>query len=210
MQTSFSLRSAVLALLTVACAQAQDGAYQIGYAANLPIGDSVVNISNDGAQSGFINNPLGTGNLCANVFTFDAEEEEISCCACVVTPNGLDSLSARLDLINNPLTPAVPTSISIALLSSTPGTSTSGAFTVCNAGLPPLTPKIGLLAWGTTLEPASPAGTYAPVSVRFINGNLSPSELTSLTEVCQFLEYGGGGYGVCHSCAIGALGGANQ
>jgi len=70
-----------------AAAFAQDGGYQIGYAANLNLGDSEVNLSNDGAQGGFINaTPNKTeGNICVNVYTFDPAEEEIACCACLVT-----------------------------------------------------------------------------------------------------------------------------
>src|SRR5580658_7751328 len=95
-----------------------DGAfYAVGYAANLNIGDSVLNLSNSGEQGPFIGAlPFKTeGNICVNVYTFDAVEEEIACCACLVTPNGLNALSAQQDLISNPLTPAIPTSIVVKL-----------------------------------------------------------------------------------------------
>src|SRR6202162_2341530 len=129
----FSLVLATLALSTVAFAQLQDGPFQIGYAANLNIGDSVVNISNDGFNGGVFGAiPPTSGNICVNTYVFDPQEEEIGCCACLVTPNGLNSLSAKSDLISNNLTPAVPTSIIIKLVASTPGTDKTGAFTVCN------------------------------------------------------------------------------
>jgi hypothetical protein len=108
MLKKLALVFATVALSTVAFAQ-QDGFFQIGYAANLNIGDSVVNISNDGFDGGFYPNTLGAGNICVNVYTFDPSEEEVSCCACLVTPNALVSLSAKNDLINNVLTPAIPT-----------------------------------------------------------------------------------------------------
>jgi hypothetical protein len=75
----FSLAFAAVAMSTVAFAQGHDGPYLIGFAANLNIGDSAVNISNDGYQFGFYNNSTngGLGNLCANVYTFDPSEEEI-------------------------------------------------------------------------------------------------------------------------------------
>ncbi|MGD1093186.1 MAG: ice-binding family protein [Bryobacteraceae bacterium] len=156
----------------------KDGPYQIGYAANLNIGDSVVNLSNDGANGGFRSGT--TGNICVNVFTFDAQEEEIACCSCLVTPDGLNSLSAKSDLISNTLTPATPTSLVIKLVASTPGIDTTGNYTICNPATAGATPGViattnGLLAWGTTLEPSSATGTYGAVNVPFINGTLSTS-----------------------------------
>src|SRR5580698_7200588 len=126
MHKHLTLVFATLALSAAAFAQSgfSDGAYQIVYGANLNIGDSEYNISNDGARGfGFYNNNttgLGQGNLCVNVYTFDPSEEEISCCSCLVTPNALVSLSAKNDLINDVLTPAIPTSIVIKLLATTP------------------------------------------------------------------------------------------
>src|SRR5260370_20452779 len=93
-----------------------DGVYQLRYLANLNQGDSYINLTNAGTLSGF--DPAG--RICVNVYTFDPAEELISCCACPVTPNGLNSLSARNDLISNTLTPGVPTSITVKLLSSLP------------------------------------------------------------------------------------------
>src|SRR5271163_4889832 len=107
MHRHLTLIFATLALSGAAFAQ--DGTYQLRYAANLNIGDSVLNLSNDGAQGSFLflSGVLpGEGNICVNVYTFDPAEEEIACCACLVTPNGLNALSAKADLISNPLTPA--------------------------------------------------------------------------------------------------------
>src|SRR3984957_3563272 len=104
MLKQLSLIFATAALSTVAFAQnpiTMDSAYQVGYAANLNIGDSRVNLSNSGAQGGFLPNTLGVNNLCVNVYTFDAQEEEIACCSCLGTPNGLNSLSAQSDLITH-------------------------------------------------------------------------------------------------------------
>src|SRR5580704_4491708 len=126
---------------TAAFAQFQDTPYRIGYAANLNVGDSEVNISNDGLRAGFYNNNTtanGAGNICVNVYTFDPSEEMVSCCACLVTPNAALSLSAKNDLINNVLTPAIPASIVIKLTSTVPGTSTSAVYNVCNPTVPEL------------------------------------------------------------------------
>ena len=231
MHKQLTLIFATVALSTAAFAQ--DGFYQIGYAANLNQGDSVLNLSNDGFQGGFINaTPFKTeGNICVNVYTFDPQEEEIACCACLVTPNGLNSLSAVSDLTSNPLTPAIPTSIVVKLLSSEPGIA-AGAFTVCNPSLvgggtatnpyypgpalPALDTNVGfivpfgMLAWGTTLEPASSPATFSPVSVKYLNGTLSPSELSSLVSTCSFIQGDGTGFGICKSCRTGALAGSKK
>jgi hypothetical protein len=70
-----------LGISVVCSAQGPDN-YQIGYAANLNHGDS-------GAQGGFAAGSVG--NICVNAYTFDPSEEEVSCCSCLVTPNGLNS-----------------------------------------------------------------------------------------------------------------------
>ena len=132
----FSFVLAGLALSAFAFGQNHDGPFQIGYAANLNIGDSVVNVSNDGAQGGISVSPA---NICVNIYVFDPQEEEIGCCYRLVTPNGLASLSAKSDLINNNLTPAVPTSIVIKLVATTPsdfGTPTGNPGTKCNPASP--------------------------------------------------------------------------
>jgi hypothetical protein len=178
-----------------------------------------VNISNDGAFGGFYPNPGGVGNTCANVYAFDSSEEMVACCACLVTPNALVSLSAKNDLINNVLTPAIPTSIVIKIVGSEPGTSGTAAvpvFNLCNpitVGGPTSGLSTSLLAWGVTLEPSQTAGTYGPVNVPFINASFSraiPDEFSALESVCQFVQTEGTGFGVCKSCALGALSGTKQ
>jgi hypothetical protein len=168
-----------------------------------------VNISNDGANGGFDPNTGGGGNICVNVYTFDPQEEEIACCACLVTPDGLNSLSAKNDLIGNTLTSAIPSSVVIKLVSSTPAGDTTGALTVCNPATVAGT-TTGTLAWGTTLEPAVSPGTYGVINVPFLNGNLSPSEMSGLSTVCGFLQSNGSGFGICNSCRLGALGGTKK
>src|SRR6186997_862183 len=100
-----------------------DTPYQVRYASNLNLGDSVINITNGGARGAGLQSGTSagvTGAICANVYAFSPDEQMISCCSCPVTPNGLRSLSAQADLISNTLTPAVPTSIVIKLLGSVP------------------------------------------------------------------------------------------
>ena len=106
-------------IFSVAAFGQVDVPFQVRYASNLAVGDSVVNITNTGASS-TVAFPTQNGNICANVYVFSPDEQLISCCTCLVTPDGLISLSARNDLISNTLTPGVPTSITVKLVSSLP------------------------------------------------------------------------------------------
>jgi hypothetical protein len=187
-----TLAFATLAMSTVAFSQnpvTADAPFQIRYATNLNIGDSVVNLSNSGATG---------ASICANIYTFDPAEEMISCCACAITPNALQSLSVIKSLISNPLTPAIPSSVVIKILSST-GTCDASSVT----SLAP-----GLVAWGTTLHlntsTASP--TYYGTETAFTPATLSAAELTHITSTCGFIEANGSKFGICGGCAQGGLG----
>src|SRR4051794_33457408 len=165
------------AVMSVAAfGQAADTPFQIGFAANLNVGDSVINITNSGASS-TVAAPTQNGNLCANVYTFSPDEQLISCCACNVTPNALVSLSARNDLISNTLTPAVPTSIVTKILFST-GSPTCNASTV-GTGANVL--ATGGLAWFNTISanPGSPV-TYTTSRTAFSDATLSAAELVRI------------------------------
>ena len=181
----------VLLSATTVFAQAQDTPFQVRYAANLAAGDSFVNITNTGAAG---------GNLCVNVYTFSPDEQLVSCCTCTVTPNGLMRLSAKNDLVNNTLTPAVPAAVVVKLLATVGG--------ACNAATPgALAP--GLLAWGTTIH-AAPAGGYDTTETKFAPATLSAAELSRISALCGFIQSNGSGYGICNSCRIGAYGGAKK
>jgi hypothetical protein len=188
---------ATVAFSAVALAQnpiTADAPFQVRYASNLNIGDSVVNITNDGASG---------GSICANLYTFDPAEELVSCCTCVVTPNALVSLSVIQSLTSNPLTPAIPTSVVIKLLSTTTGT--------CNASTEGILVP-GLLAWGTTLHlnTSTAAPTYYGTETAFSPGSLSAAEYAHITAFCGFIQANGSGFGICKGCATGGLGGTKQ
>lgn len=177
-------------------------AFQVRYASNLQIGDSVVNITNSGSSSSG-----GAGNICVNVYAFDPSEEMISCCSCLVTPNALQSLSAQGDVINNPLSPQTPSALVIELVASTP----SGTGT-CDPASPTFdTVATGLRAWGTTLHALPGASiTYGVTEGVFQTADLSQAELLQLTSFCRFIEGNGSGFGLCNSCRTGGLGGAKK
>lgn len=166
--------------------------YQIRYASNLNAGDSFIDFTNTGSSN---------SNICANVYTYSPDEQLISCCSCLVTPNGLTSLSAVNDLTGNTLTPVRPSSVVVKVV-ATIGTTQSAcnAATVTGAGLAP-----GLAAWGSTLH-SLPSGSFGVVGTSFARGSLSAAELTRMTQLCAFIHANGSGYGICKSCRVGGLG----
>jgi hypothetical protein len=197
-QRIFALSASVVLLSAAAFAQnpiTADSPFQVRYAANLNIGDSVVDITNTGATG---------NNICVNVYTFAPDEQEISCCACRVTPDGLASLSVKNSLINNTLTGVVPPAVVVKLLATTSG--------ACNAAAPG-EPAIGMAAWGTTIHalpvtPGSPATTYGVTETAFTPSTLSAAEFERATSLCGFIQTDGSGFGICGGCATGGLGAA--
>jgi len=179
--------------------------FEVSYAANLQVGDSVINITNTGANS-TVAFPTQNGNICVNVYAFSPDEQLISCCSCPVTPDGLASLSARNDLISNPLTPGVPTSIVIKLLASAGTCNASTVGTDTNVLV-----NSGKAAWATTIHalpvtPGSPPITYGITEKPFTPSTLSAAELLRITTLCGFIQTNGSGFGICKSCRLGGLG----
>jgi len=193
--------SATLLLSAAAFAQVPPDVYQVGYAANLNIGDSIVNITNAGSEGGF----EPSGNICANVYVFDPDQQLIACCACPLTPNHLKNLSVKNDLISNTLTPGVPTSVTVAIAATKGGT--------CNAalgnifGTPPqgVSAAAGLRAWFVTIH-QGPTGDYNTTENEFSPAPISPTQGQKLLQYCGFIQANGSGFGICRSCRQGAQG----
>ena len=192
-----------------------DSRYQIRYVANLNLGDSVINITNSGARGAGLaaGTTAGTtGAICVNVYAFSPDEQMISCCSCPVTPNGLVHLTARRDLVNNTLTPAVPTSIVVKLVATVPR---DGSCSGSAASWGDLTR--GMLAWGTTVHAGAAAGSAAvitetpflPASLSFANPDVPSTgigEAARLQSLCTFIQANGSGFGICSTCRLGGLG----
>jgi hypothetical protein len=177
-------------------------AYQVAYSSNLVNGDSYLNLTNTGARNGF--DPAG--GICVNVYTFDPSEELINCCACYVTPDGLKSVSIKNDLLTNTLTPGIPGSVVVKLLSSAPVTGST-----CDPALPTAaTLESGLRAWATSLHQNTTTGNFEITENVFQTSVLSDSELSKLTSYCGFIRANGSGFGLCKSCRVGGLGGATR
>ena len=188
-----------------------DSAFQVRYASNLAIGDSVINFTNAGGSStdpGITGGAAQNGDICANVYAYSPDEQLVSCCSCNVTPNALNSLSAKNDLASNTLTPIIPSALVIKVL-ATAGGGACTASKAASVAFEDLRP--GLLAWGTTIHAlpvtaGTPATTYGVTETSFEHPYLSPAELTRMTQLCAFIRANGSGYGICKSCKVGGLG----
>jgi hypothetical protein len=205
---------ATTALAVVAVAQnpiTADSPFQVRYASNLTAGDSVINITNTGANGASLFGPGfggAVGNICVNVYAFSPDEQLVSCCSCLVTPDGLVSLSVVNDLISNTLTGVRPSSVVVKLISTLAGGNGTG--TTCTNSAATLGGPVvgGLAAWGTTIH-ASAAG-FATTETAFTPSTLSAGELASVTNRCTNIIGNGSTFGICRSCRAGGLGAARS
>ena len=208
------LRSAIFAmsvLTGVALAQGQavlDSPFQVGYAANLVAGESWIHIVNDGANGasqfgpGFGGN---AGNICVNVYAFTSDEEMVSCCSCLVTPDQVVHLGVVADILGNlTLGGVLPSSLTIKLLATLDGTGGSGGFSGCNnsaaaVAAPGTSVVNGMVAFRTTLHTVgqTPFGTETP----FLPASLGRGELASLAANCANTIGNLSGFGVCGGCS---------
>ena len=188
--------------------------FQILYAANVDKGDSFINATNTGANGAALNGPGfggAAGNICLNVYGFSPDEQLVACCSCLITPNGLVSLSVTNDVLFNTLTGIRPNSAVIKLVTTATGPGPSFTGTTCTnsaalAGSPNNPVVGGAQAWGTTLHaPAVIGGSFVTTERSALEATLSPQELLSITNRCANIIGNGSSYGICRSCRNGGL-----
>jgi len=171
------------------------GTYYVDYYANNagPAGvyDQIIRIVNVGQQG----TPLDTypkGDICANIYVFDPDQEMIACCAESLTPNELDAAYVGKDLTFNTLTTYIPPSGVVKIVLTPPPTGG------CDATAP-LTGADATLGavWGTHLQVPGPAlfVTETEKQAR----TLSAGEAAFLPQACSFVLYLGSGKGTCTS-----------
>ena len=183
--------------------------FQVRYASNLTSGDSVINLTNNGFNGASLSGPgFGTavGNICVNVYAFSPDEQLVSCCSCLITPNGLASLSVNNDLIASTLTGTRPNSIVVKLVTTGAGptfTGTACTNSAAQAGSAAFPITSGLDAFGTTLHQANTG--FATTETPFGVASLSAAELASINGRCTNILGNGSTFGVCRSCRNGGL-----
>jgi len=157
--------------------------------------DYFANANTAGAPDGTLrlSNP-GTyayGNICASIFVFDPNQELSECCSCLLTPDGLRTLSVDTDVTGNPLTGVTLTTGKIAIVSTVP---VSGVCPLPTA----VYPAAAIRSWATHIQNSNFTITEAPSQ----DATLSSGEITRLAKQCYALSLVGSGKGVC-SCGSG-------
>jgi hypothetical protein len=193
--------------------------FLIRYSSNLNIGDSFIDITNTGASATTVlanQNPAQNnidGSLCVNIYMFAADEQEVACCSCLVTPNALWSASVKTALLNSVLTPSFPNEVVIKLISTVPAVGAGVTQTCDPASVNQVNVKNGLLAWGTSLHglPTATGPNFQLAETPFLSATLSSAEVARDVQECQFIQIlGSGQFGMCKGCSNVGLGAAQQ
>jgi len=195
------------------------GTYNVGYfvtgrTAGVPAG--VLHVTNPGSTGGFgAPDPatIGGGDLCANIYVFAPDQELVECCSCKVSPNGMQSFNVDTDLIQDPLTPAIPKTGAIKIVSSfgggrrgaglPPTVDTESARHFCDAGSD-YWPQGRLESWISHNRNFTGFGVAIETTeIDFQSAQLSWSELKKLEQQCfaatadPSLGGNGSGHGAC-------------
>ena len=184
MLKTLSIAAAVFgfaAILSAQTAAPGPDTFKVGYFSNANSGepDGTVRITNVGTN---ITTP-GSGNLCALIYVFEPDQQLAECCGCLITPDGLLTLSINNNLTSNPLTPVTLHTGAIKVVSS-------GHAAGYNPAKP--TPVAGIRAWGTHIQAAG-----VVTETEFTDSTLSAGELTLLKNRCGAIQNNGSGFGVC-------------
>lgn len=178
---AFALCTSALAVTTSPPADT----YKVDYFSNANTAgapDATVRLTNPGTAG---------GNICASIYVFDAQQEMSECCSCLLTPDGLRTLSVNGDLTSNPLTGVTLNTGVIKLVS----TATVGG----TCPLPTsITPTPAIRGFVTHIENNGFAVTETAAS----DATLSSAEVNRLNAQCRAINLDGSGKGIC-SCGTG-------
>jgi hypothetical protein len=153
--------------------------------------DGTVRLTNPGTYQPASGQVGGSSNICAAVFVFDPNQELSECCSCLLSPDGLRTLSVNTDLTGNPLT-GVVLATGVIKVVSTP--------TV--AGVCPLPTKLNptpaIRSWGTHIQNSN----FTITETASQDATLSATEVSRLQNQCYAIQLDGSSKGVC-TCGTG-------
>jgi hypothetical protein len=152
--------------------------------------DAVVRAINDGDQATTASEGVENGPLWAAFYIFDDSEELRSCCACLVTSDGIVSESVNAQLTSDEFTGR--------------GENARGVIKVVSSSSSDPTNPVaapGLRVWGTHIQATTnlpaPKGPWFVTETKFADANLGKVELGNLGLSCSFGLTLGSGYGYC-------------
>jgi hypothetical protein len=198
------LTASVVFLAATASAQTmykQSDVYQLTYysnALNTSAPDGTVHIVNPGTAVTKLNadgQPLN-GNLCAQIYVLNNDEQEVECCGCELTPDSERTISIDKNLLGNPLNIRIVTPDGVIKVVSEPAP-TTGA---CRPDIETGAVAPGLRAWATHIQAVS--DSYAETEEEFGPAPLSANELFWLQNQCSAIYTSGSGHGKC-TCGYG-------
>jgi len=223
------LRSVFLAaLVTVvliavpATAFGDEGNYLLHHATNLATGtnDTIVNVINTGSSNG-ATSPIpggyvtGNGNVCLNVYAFNAGGLAW-CCQCVLGPNASTSFSVNSEIVANAV--GSPTNLVIKLVATAQGValvpggagSPAGPAPTCdasaiNAGYstnPLIRANSNVLSSGLSAFARNQVGTAAGTESEFSRGQIVSNEVNNILNAQCSAFKAGGGAGYCGGTTV--------
>jgi hypothetical protein len=151
--------------------------------------DQIVRIINVGKLGTPMTSPVG--DICLDIYVFDANQELITCCDQLITANELDSASVANQLTNSPVTSFVPAS-GVIKIAATPGP--------CGT---PLTQSDASLAAVFATHLAVTGGATYVTETELQPSPLSTDEALFLPQACTFARYVGSGRAYCSTSAPG-------
>jgi len=159
--------------------------------------DGTLRIANFGSTGG---GPAPNGNLCAMIYVFDPAEELQECCGCVVTPDGLKTLSVCKDLTSNPNNNETLYTGEIKIITAPPN---SGGGCDPSFGGPSGTVTVSgsLAAWGTHVQYVD--GSYQVTETASQLESASTADVGRITKfLCGSIVQNSTGRGIC-TCGTG-------
>jgi hypothetical protein len=184
-----ALCGALMALVVCASAQSLPTTpYRLDYFNNANTTgapDATLRLDNDGSAS--------HGDMCADIFVFNANEEISECCGCLETPDDLLTLSVNNNLDSNPATGSPITSGLILIVAA----ATTNGLCPAPVHIKPLT-GAEIQGWATHIQDSNYTITETASQV----SSLSSSEESALARQCGAIVAVDSGFGVCN-CPAG-------
>ena len=183
----------VVLLISVLPSPASAQSYLVSFYANNEGPGSIADQTLRLVNVGRLGTPLTTpvGDICANIYVFDNNQEMTACCSCRLKPNGLASASVAKQLTNNPLTPIIPNQGVIKILPIIAGTAP------CSAIAPFASPDASLIDGFSTHVEVTGSARFI-TETRLPSSPLGKDEAAFLSNACFFVRYlGSSAYGTC-------------